>query len=112
LSRVLERLNFSVRQYLVPFFTQSAITHCMGIQDTDLQRLMIAAAEVYLSSYRTWVRLRELFPFPHGADTTDPSLKVEALKLLREAQEFEADGLAVLREMESHLSLEAEEAIR
>ncbi|MCD9024699.1 hypothetical protein [Cohnella silvisoli] len=94
----------STRQYLVPFFTQSAITHCMGIQDTVLQRLMMEAADVYLSSYRTWVNLRELFPFPNGADTTDPRFKAEAIKLLGEARETEVAGLAILRNIVSHLS--------
>lgn len=94
----------SSRQYLVPFFTQSAITHCMSIQDTALQQLMLSAAEVYISSYRAWVKLRQLFPFPHGADTTDPQLKAEALILLRDAREAEVAGLSLLREMVEHLS--------
>jgi hypothetical protein len=45
----------SSRQYLAPFFMQSAITHCMSIQDITLQQLMLKAAEVYLSSYSAWV---------------------------------------------------------
>jgi hypothetical protein len=94
----------STRQYLVPFFTQSAITHCMGIQDSALQQLMMKAADVYLSSYRVWVGMRELFPFPKGADTTDPQLKEEAIRLLREARETEVAGLAVLRDIVGHLS--------
>jgi hypothetical protein len=94
----------STRQYLVPFFTQSAITHCMGIQDSALQQLMMKAADVYLSSYRVWVGMRELFPFPKGADTTDPQLKAEAIRLLREARETEVAGLAVLRDIVGQLS--------
>lgn len=94
----------SARQYIVPFFVQSVITHCMGIQDIALQQLMLKAAEVYLSSYRAWVSMRELFPFPKGADTTDPRLKAEAVRLLREARETEANGLAVLRAIVGQLS--------
>lgn len=94
----------STRQYLVPFFTHSAITHCMAIQDTALQQLMLKAAEVYLSSYRVWVSMRELFPFPKGADTTNPQLKSEAIRLLREAREAEAAGLAALRDIVRHLN--------
>ncbi|CAG7639072.1 LamG domain-containing protein [Paenibacillus allorhizosphaerae] len=94
----------SSRQYLVPFFTQSAITHCMGIQDRTLQQMMLNAAEVYLSSYRAWVGMRELFPFPKGADTTDLRLRTEAVKLLGEARDAEAAGLVVLRDIVGHLS--------
>jgi hypothetical protein len=94
----------STRQYLIPFFTQSAITHCMGIQDSALQQLMIKAADVYLSSYQGWVGMRELFPFPKGADAADPQLKAEALRLLRKVRETEVAGLAVLREIVRHLS--------
>jgi hypothetical protein len=101
----------SARQYLVPFFTQSAITHCMSIQDTLLQQLMMRAAEVYLRSYGTWVKLRQLFPFPKSADTTNPQLKAEAIRLLHESREAEAAGLAVLREIVVHLSETAPERI-
>lgn len=94
----------SSRQYLVPFFTQSAITHCMGVQDRALQHLMLEAADIYLRSYRNWVFLRERFPFPHGADTTDPRLKFEAIQLLQQAREDEVAGLAVLRRIVDHLS--------
>ncbi|WP_127532873.1 LamG domain-containing protein [Paenibacillus kobensis] len=94
----------STRQYLIPFFSQSAITHCMAIQDHTLQRLMLDAAEAYLSSYRSWLRLRKLFPFPHGADTTDPQLRSEAIRLLNDAREAEEAGLAVLRSIIEHLS--------
>ncbi|MCC3373820.1 LamG domain-containing protein [Cohnella sp. REN36] len=95
----------STRQYLIPFFTQSAITHCTGIQDHALQHLMLEAADVYLTSYRTWVYLRELFPFPQGADTTDPRLKSEAIRLLKEARKAEVAGLKVLQRMVDHLSV-------
>ncbi|MBB6670408.1 LamG domain-containing protein [Cohnella nanjingensis] len=94
----------STRQYLISFFTQSAITHCTGIQDHTLQHLMLEAADVYLSSYRTWVYLREMFPFPQGADTTDPRLKFEAIQLLKKARQAEATGLTVLRDIVGHLS--------
>lgn len=94
----------STRQYLVPFFVQSAITHCMSIQDTALQRLMLAAADAYMASYRAWVGIRELFPFPSSADTADPHVKAEAILLLREAREAEVAGAAVLRDMVGHLS--------
>lgn len=93
----------STRQYLIPFFTQSVITHCMSIQDHALQHLMLEAADVYLTSYRTWVYLRELFPFPQGADTADPRLKSEAIRLLKEAREAEIAGLKVLRNIVDHL---------
>ncbi|MGM0883289.1 MAG: LamG domain-containing protein [Bacillota bacterium] len=94
----------SVRQYLVPFFSQSAITYCMAVQDTVLQQLMLKAADAYLSSFGAWVRLRELFPFP--ADTTDPELKTEAIRLLYEAREAEKAGSAVLHKIVGHLSKE------
>lgn len=94
----------STRQYLIPFFTQSAITHCMSIQDIALQQMMMNAADVYLTSYRAWVGMRELFPFPKGADTTDPILKSEAIRLLREARKAEVVGLGILREIAAHLS--------
>lgn len=94
----------STRQYLVPFFIQSAITHCMAIQDTALQQLMMKAADVYLSSYRAWTLMRELFPFPQGADTTDPHLKAEAIRLLHEARQAEVAGLAVLRDIVRYLA--------
>ncbi|WP_274361902.1 LamG domain-containing protein [Paenibacillus thermotolerans] len=94
----------SSRQYLVPFFIQSSITHCMSIQDPKLQQLMLKASDVYLSSYRAWVSMREMFPFPHSADPADPVLKAEAIRLLREAREAEVAGLAVLREMVKHLT--------
>lgn len=94
----------STRQYLVPFFTQSAITHCMGVQDHTLQHLMLGAANIYLTSYRAWVYLRERFPFPHGADTTDPRLKSEAIRLLKEAREAEVAGITVLQGIVDHLS--------
>ncbi|WP_338554240.1 LamG-like jellyroll fold domain-containing protein [Paenibacillus sp. KS-LC4] len=99
----------STRQYLVPFFIQSAITQCMSIQDNGLQQLMMKAAEVYLSSYRAWVRLRELFPFPESADTTNPRLKAEAIEFLHEARKAEAAGLTILREMVERLSLMTDE---
>lgn len=94
----------SSRQYMVPFFVQSSITYCMAIQDYALQQLMMKAAEVYLASFRAWVGLRELFPFPKSADTKDPHLKEEAIKLLREAREAEAAGAAILHEMAERLS--------
>lgn len=94
----------STRQYVVPFFVQSAITHCMGIQDITLQRLMLKAADEYLTSYRAWVALRELFPFPKSANTADRQLKAEAFRLLREAREAELAGLAVLRDIVGHMS--------
>jgi hypothetical protein len=94
----------SSRQYLVPFFAQSAITYCMAIQDTVLQQLMLKAADVYLSSFRAWLGLRELFPFPQSADTTDPELKAIAISLLREAMEAERAGSAVLHEIVDHLA--------
>ena len=94
----------SSRQYLAPFFMQSAITHCMSIQDIALQQLMLKAAEVYMSSYRAWVGLRALFPFPHGADTAEPQSKSEALRLLHEAREAEVAGLTILREIVNHLT--------
>jgi len=83
---------------------QSAITHCMSIQDIVLQQLMLKAAEVYMSSYRAWVGLRALFPFPHGADTAEPQSKSEALRLLHEAREAEVAGLTILREIVNHLT--------
>lgn len=98
----------SSRQYIAPFFMQSAITHCMSIQDIALQQLMLKAAEVYMSSYRAWVGLRELFPFPHGADTSELRLKTEALRLLHEAREVEVAGLKVLYEIVNHLALSEE----
>ncbi|PWW02453.1 concanavalin A-like lectin/glucanase superfamily protein [Paenibacillus cellulosilyticus] len=98
----------SSRQYLAPFFMQSAITHCMSIQDITLQQFMLKAAEVYMSSYRAWVGLRELFPFPHGADTTNPQLKAQAIRLLHDAREAEVSGLAVLHEIVNHLSSAAQ----
>lgn len=94
----------SLRQYLIPFFTQSAITHCMAIQDRELQQMMLKAAGIYLSSYGAWLGLRDLFPFPKGADTTDPQRRSEAVRLLREAREAETAGLAVLHDMVRHLS--------
>ncbi|QHW29495.1 hypothetical protein GZH47_00690 [Paenibacillus rhizovicinus] len=100
----------STRQYLIPFFAQSAITHCMAIQDLTLQHLMLKAAEVYLSSYRAWVHLREMFPFPHGADTTDPRLKLDAIRLLKEARQAESAGLSVLRDIVDRLSNRGMEA--
>ncbi|MBD3917300.1 LamG domain-containing protein [Paenibacillus sp. PR3] len=98
----------SSRQYLAPFFMQSAITHCMSIQDITLQQLMLKAADVYMCSYRAWVGLRELFPFPHGADTAEPQLRSEALRLLHDAREAEAAGLIVLHEIVNHLTPAAE----
>lgn len=95
----------SSRQYLVPFFTQSAITHCMAIQDTVLQQFMLQAANVYLTGFEAWVNLRALFPFPRSADTTDPDRKAAAIKLLHEAREAEMAGAAILREMAGHLSV-------
>ncbi|WP_051251488.1 LamG domain-containing protein [Paenibacillus harenae] len=94
----------SARQYLIPFFTQSAITHCMSIQNVPLQQMMMNAADVYLTGYRAWVGMRELFPFPKSADPSDPILKSEAIRLLREARKAEAAGLGILREIVAHLS--------
>lgn len=94
----------SARQYLTPFFTQLAKTHCMAIQDHALQHLMLEAADVFLTSYRTWVYLRERFPFPHGADTVDPHLKSEAIRLLKEARKAEVARLKVLHNIVDHLS--------
>ncbi|MBS4200933.1 LamG domain-containing protein [Bacillus sp. FJAT-49732] len=93
----------SSRQYLIPFFTQSAITHCMAIQDNTLQGLMMKAAEVYMLSYQAWVRMRQLFPFPESADTSDPLLKAEAIKILLEARAAEVAGLKILRDIVRHL---------
>lgn len=94
----------SARQYLIPFFAQSAITHCMSIQDIALQQMMMKAADIYLASYRAWVGLRDLFPFPKNVDTTDPRLKSEAIKLLREARKAEVAGLGILGEIVAYLS--------
>lgn len=93
----------STRQYLIPFFTQSAITQCMAIQDSALQQLMLKAAEAYLAGYRAWLGLRERFPFPKSAVPTDPRLKEESLRLLRDSRKAEEAGLGVLREIIDHL---------
>ena len=73
-------------------------------QDGALQQLMMKAADVYLTSYRAWVGARELFPFPQSADTTDPQLKSEAVRLLREARKAEVVGLGILHEIVAHLT--------
>lgn len=94
----------SSRQYVVPFFSQSAITHCMSIQDNTLQQLMLQASEHYMASYRAWIGLREMFPFPKSADPTDPELKAAALIRLHEARDAEVAGLGTLRDIVEHLA--------
>ncbi|WP_158606577.1 LamG domain-containing protein [Paenibacillus ginsengarvi] len=98
----------STRQYVVPFFAQSAITHCMSLQDHKLQRYMLDLAGFVMAGYQAWVKLRELFPFPKSADTTEPLLKAKAIRLLQEAREAEIATLELLRETVKHLSAEAE----
>jgi hypothetical protein len=50
------------------------------------------------------VALRQLFPFPNGADLKDPSNQEAGLKLLLTARNAELSGIEIMKKMEKHLN--------